>query len=379
MDRHMERSDIGEPVLTAVMPVYNGEKHLKEALESIGKIQYKGLEVILIDDSSSDNSGSICREYAKQDRRVRYIRQENQGVAASRNRGLAIARGKYVCFWDQDDIVIGKGLFALLKKMQRESAQMGMCSTRRLIGNKAGDYEKIQEGVFHGGEVQKGLLYPLLFRGYRYDFLKSENYFYGSIWKCIFRKDFISQNRIRFQSFLHYEDDWLFLTKALCRAQKAVTISEAGYCWRVHDASESHKKVYMENLPQRYKSFDKHVLTYLQQEIGDTEIINEFRKVNLCEHYVELYRNAGNARGAAECKECHKSMEQYLRETDYKRQLPGKKQLKTSAYRRQAVLKSLQYGGINVTLFISRICDWLEAWVNHMQWLACWERKRKLK
>lgn len=367
------------PLLTAVIPVYNGEKNLKETLEHIREIEYKALEVLLIDDGSFDGSGLICREYGKLDKRIRYIRQENQGIAASRNRGLDMAQGEYVCFWDQDDLVMAKGLIALLKKMQQESAQMGMCSTRRLIGEKAGSYERMQEGVFQNRKVQEELLYPLLFRGYQYDFLKSEHYFYGSIWKCIFRTDFISRNGIRFESFIHYEDDWLFVTKALCRAQKVVTVSEAGYCWRVNEDSESHKKDYIENLPQRYKIFDAHIIAYLRQEMKNDEIIHEFAKVNLCEHYVELYRNAGKAKGVEERKRCRKKVKQYLEETDYKRQLPGRNRLKLSAYRRQIVLKSLQYGGINITYFTSWIFDWLEFWMSRVQWLVNWERSGKLK
>lgn len=375
----MERSKVEAPLLTAVMPIYNGEKNLKETLEYIQNIECELLEVILVDDGSSDGSGLICREYAKFDRRIRYVRQENQGIAASRNRGLHMAQGEYVCFWDQDDIVIAEGLLALLKKMQKESAQMGMCSTRRLLKEKAGGYERMEEGIFRNREVQRKLLYPLLFRGYQYDFLKAGNYFYGSIWKCIFRADFISQNEIRFQSFLHYEDDWLFVMKALCQAQSVVTVSEAGYCWRIHEASKSHEKGVIENLPQRCKIFDQHVLAYISQGIGDDEIMKEFMKVNLCEHYVELYRNAGKVKKADERRRCHKDLEQYLKETDYRNQLPGKNQLKSSAYRRQAVLKSLRYGGIRITYFISRICDWLEFWMSRVQWLSNLERRNKLR
>lgn len=375
----MERSKVEEPLLTAVIPVYNGEKNLKETLEYIKKIEYEPLEVILIDDGSSDGSGLICREYAKLDRRFKYVRQENQGIAASRNRGLHMAQGEYICFWDQDDIVIAGGLLALLKKMHKKSAQMGMCSTRRLLRGKEGGYEKMAAGVFQNREVQRELLYPLLFRGYQYDFLRSGNYFYGSIWKCIFRTDFILRNEIRFQSFLHYEDDWLFVTKALCQAQKVVTVSEAGYCWRVHEASRSHKKGSIENLSQKCKIFDQHILSYMSQGIGDAEIMKEFMKVNQCEHYIELYGNAGKVKKANERRKCRKDLEQYLRETDYRNQLPGKNQLKSSAYRRQAVLKSLRYGGIRITYFTSRICDWLELWLSRVQWLADLERRNKLK
>ena len=102
-----------QPTLTAVIPLYNGENKIRETLDNILQIKDQPLELILIDDGSSDNSSMICREYEARDKRIRYIRQENQGIAASRNRGLELARGEYVCFWDQDDIVVSRGLFAL--------------------------------------------------------------------------------------------------------------------------------------------------------------------------------------------------------------------------------------------------------------------------
>ncbi len=374
---HEKKSE--PPTLTAVIPIYNGEKNIRETLDNILQINYQPLELILVDDGSSDNSGMICREYEAMDKRIRYIRQENQGIAASRNKGLDLAKGEYICFWDQDDIVIAKGLFALLEKMKMESAQMGMCAARRLTGGNTSDYERMQDGVFQGRNVQEKLLYPLLFRGYQYDFVNSESYFYGTVWKCIFQTDLMRDNGIRFQSFIHYEDDWLVVTKALCNTHKAVTVSEAGYCWRVDEASESHQSIYIENLPQRFAAFDKYVLTYLQQGIRDTDIMNEYRKVNLCEHYLELYRNARSAKGPASRQKSHKNLKQYLIETDYKRQLSCGKKLKKTAYRRQVVLKSLRYGGISITYLISQIFDWMEFWTGRVRWIANLERRYKLE
>ena len=105
---HEKKSE--PPTLTAVIPIYNGEKNIRETLDNILQINYQPLELILVDDGSSDNSGMICREYEAMDKRIRYIRQENQGIAASHNKVLDLAKGEYICFWDQDYIVIAKGL-----------------------------------------------------------------------------------------------------------------------------------------------------------------------------------------------------------------------------------------------------------------------------
>lgn len=371
------------PLFTAVIPVYNGEQHLRETLEHITQIECQVMELLLIDDGSSDRSSVICREFENLDGRIRYIRQNNQGIAASRNRGIELARGEYICFWDQDDVVIPEGYLALLHKMQVEHAQMGMCSTRRIIQGKTSDYENIRDGVYSGDEVKRKLLYPLLFRGYRYPFADTGDYLYGNVWKCIFRTSFVRDNHIKFKRFVNYEDDWIFVTHALCAADKVAAVSDAGYCWRVNEGSESHKKAYIKDLQERFNAFDKYVLNYMADSIKEKGVLAEYRKVNQCEHYIDLFRNAANIRNAAGRREdsrriCYERMREYLQSTDYKRQLTCRKHLKKSAYRRRVILNSLKLGGIKVTCVISRLYDRLETRMERVQWIVRMERHRKM-
>ena len=87
------------PLVSVVIPVFNGERFLKEALESVLAHDYAPLDVVAVDDGSTDASGAILRSYPA----VRYEAQHNQGNAAARNRGVAIARGEFIAFIDQDD------------------------------------------------------------------------------------------------------------------------------------------------------------------------------------------------------------------------------------------------------------------------------------
>lgn len=90
-------------VISVIIPVYNPGEHLVKCLESIINQTYKNLEIILIDDGSSDGSGELCDEYAKIDSRITCIHQENTGVSNARNKGLEIATGDYLHFPDSDD------------------------------------------------------------------------------------------------------------------------------------------------------------------------------------------------------------------------------------------------------------------------------------
>lgn len=92
-------------MISVIVPVYNAEKHLPRCIESIQNQTYKDIELILIDDGSTDTCGEICDRYAGQDRRIRVFHTENGGVSAARNRGLEEAAGEYICFVDSDDYV----------------------------------------------------------------------------------------------------------------------------------------------------------------------------------------------------------------------------------------------------------------------------------
>ena len=90
----------GNPLVSVVIPVYNGARFLRAALESVCAQTYRPIQVIVVDDGSIDDSGAIAQSFAE----VHYIRQENQGVAAARNVGLEAARGEFFAFLDQDDL-----------------------------------------------------------------------------------------------------------------------------------------------------------------------------------------------------------------------------------------------------------------------------------
>lgn len=92
-----------QDIITVVVPVYNAEKYLKRCIDSIISQTYVNLDIILVNDGSTDRSGNICDEYAKRDSRVRVIHKENEGVSRARNVGIQDASGKYLIFVDSDD------------------------------------------------------------------------------------------------------------------------------------------------------------------------------------------------------------------------------------------------------------------------------------
>ena len=96
--------------ISVVIPVYNGEKYLKECINSVLNQPYKDIEIITINDGSKDNSVDILNKVAQTDKRLNVIDQKNHGVAYTRNKGIDIATGNYIVFLDQDDNLFRRSL-----------------------------------------------------------------------------------------------------------------------------------------------------------------------------------------------------------------------------------------------------------------------------
>ncbi len=96
------------PKVSVIVPIYNVKQYLSDMLDSIEEQKIDELEVLLVDDGSTDGSDEIAKIHAAKDRRYRYIRQENAGVSAARNRGIEEATGDYLAFYDADDIITQK-------------------------------------------------------------------------------------------------------------------------------------------------------------------------------------------------------------------------------------------------------------------------------
>ncbi|MCD8371489.1 MAG: glycosyltransferase, partial [Clostridiales bacterium] len=94
-----------EPIVSVIVPVYNTQSWLAKCLNSLLNQTLREIEIILVDDGSTDYSAAICGAFAESDSRIRFYQQENRGVSAARNLGLQYARGKYVMFCDSDDFV----------------------------------------------------------------------------------------------------------------------------------------------------------------------------------------------------------------------------------------------------------------------------------
>lgn len=123
-------------ILSIIMPVYNRESTVERTAEAVLSQHYNPLELILIDDGSTDRSRDICRKLAEEHKDVICIRQENKGPAAARNRGLEVASGKYIAFVDSDDIPEPDMYDALIGEIEAADSDIAVCGYSSLTENK---------------------------------------------------------------------------------------------------------------------------------------------------------------------------------------------------------------------------------------------------
>lgn len=116
------------PLISIIVPVYNVEKFVDQCIRSLTAQTYKNIEIILVDDGSTDSSGKICDSHKETDNRISVIHQPNSGVSAARNRGMSEVKGEYYCFIDGDDYVTNDYIEFLYEQIIRYDADISSCS-----------------------------------------------------------------------------------------------------------------------------------------------------------------------------------------------------------------------------------------------------------
>ena len=223
--------------ISIIVPVYNAEKYLEETLDSIAAQTYPELEVLLIDDGSADRSGEICKARVAVDHRFRYIRQENAGPSAARNKGISLATGAYIGFCDGDDILNPDMYQTMAAYMERHGADIALCDIYSERDQRRFGFPWQDETVFRGEEIGEKLVAAMV--GNRSD-NDADAPLWGSVVRCLFRAEQIKENKVCFPEDLHFAEDLVFTLRYLRSAQGAVICDKGFYWYRCNTASIMH-------------------------------------------------------------------------------------------------------------------------------------------
>lgn len=262
-------------LISIIVPVYNVEKYIEQCLESLINQSYRNLEILLIDDGSTDKSGEICDNYSEKDNRIRVIHKTNGGLSDARNTGLDIARGAYIGFVDSDDYIALEMYEQLYKLCEKYNADLAAARFIEFDGTRLDNLDFTNDIVV----LKNNEMLGLHIKGYG-DYEVS-----FSVWDRLYRKDIIG--KIRFPKGRCYEDI-MFTTQIFARAKLCVYFDKPLYYYRVRADSISKKDFYTtEGITQRVMDdqipFLKERIKYLK-EIG----LDEWSDICRLQYYETL-------------------------------------------------------------------------------------------
>ena len=251
--------------ISIIIPVYNAEKYIDRALRSICEQTYNHLEIILVDDGSTDGSLTVCRKWQEEDARIVVYHQDNAGVSEARNRGLELATGDFIMFVDADDWIAPDMVQTLYELAEKYQADVSTCNYieipegKEWIAKEQEAKEKTTDlSVKVATEkVEAGLQLLLPW----------------AVYCKLYRKELLE--RIRFKKY-KIAEDLLFNTEVICDTpfSKVVTIERKMYYYFIHNNSAIHQgyqRKYMEGVQVEEHCYDR--LIALSPKFGDINIV----------------------------------------------------------------------------------------------------------
>lgn len=188
-----------KPLVSIIVPVYNSEVYLGTCLESLRGQTWPNLEIILVNDGSTDGSGRLCVAAARVDHRIRFLDRPNGGVSAARNSALAVARGDYLQFSDSDDRLTPDATETLVRAAQSTGADLVISHFFRVDGEK-----QAQRGHIKGERL-------LTRQEFAQEMVKAPaNYYYGTLWNKLYRRSIVEKQGLRFAEDVNWSEDFLF-------------------------------------------------------------------------------------------------------------------------------------------------------------------------
>lgn len=217
--------DTNAILVSFIIPVYNCEKYLERALESVKKQTHENLQIILIDDGSKDNSGQICDKYVGIDKRFIVIHKGNGGVSDARNTGLKYVQGDYVAFVDADDVLSPFYIEILLNVAVRSNSKIVTCDT---------EYCSDDNFLLRNDTEASYRIIDLK----DYDFM--QEWSHATVWGALFHKDLILEKE--FCKDIYVGEDSVFFSELLVKCNQIAHVSNKLYYYFIYEVSLLHGK-----------------------------------------------------------------------------------------------------------------------------------------
>lgn len=218
----MEKSE-NEILLSIIIPVYNVEKYIVECIESVVSQCGNECEIILVNDGSTDSSGTICAQYAQSYSYIKLVNKENGGLSSARNEGIKIAKGKYITFIDSDDKLFPSSLQNVLSWIKNEDADICFLRAVKLFPN--GNMSDLNECIDRKKIYKKSKKNAIHYLAHRPKYP-------GSAWAKLLKRDLIVGNGIHFPYDKRFSEDLGFIRDCLLYANSFDALNFSYYLYR---------------------------------------------------------------------------------------------------------------------------------------------------
>lgn len=251
---------MSQPLVSVIVPVYNVAQYLPQCLASLREQTYQSLEVLLVNDGSTDGSKEICRSYAELDERFHLIDKPNSGVSDSRNRALDRAKGKYLQFVDADDFLAPDATEKLVHAAQSSGADLVISHFYRLMEDRAAPKGHIKgERLLTRAEFAEEMVKA------------PANFYYGVLWNKLYRRSVVEAHHLRFDREVSWCEDFLFNLEYIQYARLVCAIPQPLYYYRKRDTSLVNSSLSL----RRVVEMKKQTFTRYKQLYQDLDLYDE--------------------------------------------------------------------------------------------------------
>ncbi|WP_372519739.1 glycosyltransferase family 2 protein [Candidatus Ruminimicrobiellum ovillum] len=286
--------------VSIIIPVYNVEQYLRQCLDSVVNQTLKDIEIICIDDGSSDSSLEILHEYSSKDSRIKIITQQHEGAGAARNKGLAVANGKYLSFLDSDDFFETDMLEQLYNCSEKYNTDIVICKSNTFDNGNIKEQNNIKDKLLPNKEVFSSLDIP------KYAF----QFHMGWCWDKLYKTSFIKEKGICFQNIRRHNDAF-FAHISMINAERIYVLNKRLVYYRKNrNASITQANIKKDEYIFLCKDMLKEIKNYLIKnnlfEIFKQSYVN-YCMFTVAEHFKLLsFKTQVNFRKIFEIEKCNR-------------------------------------------------------------------------
>lgn len=225
--------------VSIIVPVFNAERYLERTIEYLRNQTYENIEIILVDDGSTDSSPQICDKACKEDERIKCIHKQNAGVSAARNDGMNAAIGEYIMFCDADDIPSERWVQRFYEVISISNSDNVISGYYAESHGLKTEYIYSYDKIIGRNHIQHRIIMTMSMWGYAPNNEKLERV-NGGIWNRIYKKELIEKNGLVFDEKVIIAEDVLFNIEYLNCSEKVVFIEECLYTYIFNPESATH-------------------------------------------------------------------------------------------------------------------------------------------